>query len=272
MAVAPGDGALSSGPMPPRHGLPALADVLTGPARRLGAALRRPAAPDGLGTLKLAAIDRACELVRAASVADLGGVWAVDGGYAFHAAARPGVGRVALVDEDFTPTVTERAAGGVLDLIRGNFGEPRIAERVGRVDVVLLFDVLLHQVRPDWDDVLDLYAARTGCFVIVQPTYRGDGPAVRLLDLGVEGYLASVPDVPIHQEALGRLDEVNDRRGRPWRDVHDIWQWGITDAALRAKLGGLGFEVAHHECPGPWRGLTAFADSAYVFARPEVQR
>ncbi len=242
--------------------------TLTGPVRRLGAALRRPAAPAGLGPLKLEAIDRACELVGAASVADLGGVWAVDGGYAFHAAGRPGVGRVALVDEDFTETVTARAARGrVVELIGGNFGDPRVAERVGRVDVVLLFDVLLHQVRPDWDDVLDLYAARTGCFVIVQPTYAGDGPAIRLLDLGVERYLAAVPDVPIHHEALGRLEEINERRGRPWRDVHDIWQWGITDAALRAKLDRLGFAVAHHESPGRWRGLSEFDDSAYVFVR-----
>jgi hypothetical protein len=251
--------------MTPRH---RLAGALAGPARRLGAVLRRPGPKDGLGALKLRAIDRACELVGATSVADLGGVWAVDGGYAFHAAARPGVVRVALVDEDFTPTVTARAGRGeVVELVGGNFGDPRIAERVGSVDVVLLFDVLLHQVRPDWDEVLDLYAARAGCLVIVQPTYVGDGPAVRLLDLGADAYRASVPAVPIHEEALAHLDEPNERRGKPWRDVHDIWQWGITDAALRAKLGELGFAVAHHESPGRWRGLSEFDDSAYVFVR-----
>jgi hypothetical protein len=91
---------------------------------------------------------------------------------------------------------------------------------------------------------------------------------VRLLDLGADAYLASVPDVPIHHEALAHLDEPNERRGRPWRDVHDIWQWGITDAALRAKLGELGFVVAHHESPGRWRGLEKFDDAAYVFVRP----
>jgi hypothetical protein len=172
------------------------------------------------------------------------------------------------VDEDFTPTVTDRVAGGgAVELIAGNFGDPAVAARVGTVDVVLLFDVLLHQVRPDWDEVLDLYAPRTRCFVIVQPTYAGSGPAVRLLDLGVEGYLACVPDVPIHHEALAQLDELNDRRGRPWRDVHDIWQWGITDGALRAKLDALGFDAAHHEVRGRWRGLAGFEDAAYVFVR-----
>ena len=241
---------------------PRLPSALT----RLGAALRRPAPQ--LGGLKLAAIDRACELVAATSVADLGGVWAVDGGYAFHAAARPKITRVALVDEDFTETVTARAARDGVELIAGNFGDPAIAEAVGAVDVVLLFDVLLHQVRPDWDEVLDLYAARTRCFVIVQPTYVGDGPAVRLLDLGRERYRAAVPEVPIHDEALAHLDEPNARRGRPWRDVHDIWQWGITDAALQAKLVELGFALAHTESPGPWQGLNEFTDSSYVFVRP----
>ncbi|MFN2521474.1 MAG: hypothetical protein ABR525_10580 [Candidatus Limnocylindria bacterium] len=248
----------------PRPARPSLA----GPARRLGAALRRPepAPSGGLGPLKLRSIDRACRLVDARSVADLGGVWAVDGGYA---ARRPGVERVALVDEDFTPTVTARAGGDpVVELIGGNFSDPAIAGRVGRVDVVLLFDVLLHQVRPDWDEVLDLYSERTRCFVIVQPTYAGEGPAVRLLDLGVERYLETVPDVPIHQEALARLDETNGRRGRPWRDVHDIWQWGITDDALRDKLGRLGFGLVHHEATGAWQGLARFADAAYVFVRP----
>jgi hypothetical protein len=256
--------------MSPRPGLLSLPGALAGSARRLSAVLRGPAPPpDGLGALKLAAIDRACRLVDARSVADLGGVWAVDGGYAFHAAGQPGVARVALVDEDFTPAVTERAAagGGVVELIGGNFGDPAIAARVGAVDIVLLFDVLLHQVRPDWDEILDLYADRTRCFVIVQPTYAGDGPTVRLLDLGPERYLATVPEVAIHHEALVHLDERNERRDRPWRDVHDIWQWGITDASLRAKLGRLGFETAHRESPGPWHGLPDFTDSAYVFLR-----
>lgn len=230
--------------------------------------LRRPAGDDHLGALKLRTIDRACELVRPRSAADLGGVWAVDGGYAFHAAGRPGVERVALVDEDFTPAVTERSGRGpALDLIGGNFGDPAIADRVGEVDIVLLFDVLLHQVRPDWDEVLDLYAERTRCFVIVQPTYVGQGPAVRLLDLGAERYLEAVPEVAFHHEALARLDEVNERRGRLWRDVHDIWQWGITDAALQGKLAGLGFALAHHESLGRWRGLADFDDAAYVFIR-----
>jgi hypothetical protein len=232
--------------------------------------LRDKARPDDrLGALKLEMLELACELVDAHSLADLGGVRAVGGGYSFHAARRHGMRRVVLVDEDFTPEVTDRqSATSVLELVQGNFGDDRIAGRVGPVDVILLFDVLFRQVRPDWDEVLALYAARTRCFVVVQPTYNLAGPdAVRLVDLSAQRYLDLVPDLPIHIEALERLDEPNVHRGRRWRDVHDIWQWGITAAGLERRLAALGFGLAHHESRGRWRGLDAFDDCAFVFLR-----
>jgi hypothetical protein len=46
-------------------------------------------------------------------------------------------------------------------LIEGNFGSPAVAQQLQNVDAILLFDVLLHQVSPDWDEILDLYATRT---------------------------------------------------------------------------------------------------------------
>lgn len=245
-------------------------DSLSTPAQLLRSRRReRPRSDDSLGSLKLEMIERGCELVDARSLADLGGVRAVAGGYSFHAARRPGMRRVVLVDEDFTPEVTDRqSAAGVLELVQGNFGDERIAGRVGPVDVVLLLDVLFRQVRPDWDEVLEMYAAQTRCFVVVQPTYnRADDGAVRLVDLGAGRYLDMVPDLQIHVEAFEHLDDANVHRGRRWRDVHDIWQWGITRKALERKLGGLGFRLAHGESRGRWRGLDAFDDCAFVFVR-----
>jgi hypothetical protein len=243
-------------------------ESLSAPAQLLRARLRERPRPDArLGALKLEMIDSACDLVDAHSLADLGGVRAVGGGYSFHAARRDGMKRVVLVDEDFTPEVTDRqSATSVLELVQGNFGDDRIAGRVGPVDVVLLFDVLFRQVRPDWDDVLALYAAQTRCFVVVQPTYNGaESGALRLVDLGASRYLDMVPDLPIHVEALEHLDDANVHRGRRWRDVHDIWQWGITATALERKLADLGFRLAHKESRGRWRGLDAFDDYAFVF-------
>ena len=213
-------------------------------------------------------IERAFERCSVRSFADLGGVWAVDGGYTFFALERFDIERAYLVDEDHTAAVRDRARQfGQLELVCANFGAEATAERLGWVDAVILFDVLLHQVAPDWDEILELYAPRTRSFVIVNPQWTGDGDAVRLLDLGREEYLRSVPPLDLHAELFAKLDETNRRRGRPWRDVHDVWQWGISDAALTAALARLGFALVYFEDLGSWQGLERFRNRAFAFAR-----
>jgi hypothetical protein len=121
-------------------------------------------------------------------------------------------------------------------------------------------------VAPDWDQILELYAPRTRAFVIVNPQWTEGDAAVRLLDLGREQYLASVPPMgELHDGLFDRLDQINPERGRPWRDVHDVWQWGITDAALERTMDGLGFTRAHYQDAGPWQGLERFANRAFVY-------
>ncbi len=239
------------------------------PARLLARA--RGTAPDTLlQPLKRRVIERGFERCRVRSFADLGGVWAVDGGYTFFALERFDVERAYLVDEDHTDAVRERAQGfAQLELVRANFGAEASAERLGSVDAVILFDVLLHQVAPDWDRVLELYAPRTRSFLIVNPQWSGEGEAVRLLDLGREEYLRSVPEIDLHPEVFSKLDEHNPRRGRPWRDVHDIWQWGISDTALIETLERLGFALVYFEDLGRWQGLERFRNRGFAFVREE---
>jgi hypothetical protein len=235
--------------------------MVRGIARRITGRRESPR----LEALKLRAIDVACETVAPRSLADLGGVWAVDGGYALYAVERHGVERALICDDDFTPSLSARAERDArIQLIRGNFGSADVSRRVGPVDAILLFDVLLHQVRPDWDRVLSLYAPQTRCVVIAGPWWTGR-ETIRLLDLGRDEYLRVVPLSEFHAPILERLDEMNERRGRPWRDVHDIWQWGITDSDLRARMSDLGFDLAHYENVGPWQGLERFENAAYVF-------
>ena len=227
----------------------------------------RPRGDAGLGELKVRAIDHALTRFGCRSAADLGGVWGVDGGYAFYALERHRLDRVVICDDDFTPAVVARANDDPhVRLERGNFGARELAERVGEVDAVMLFDVLLHQVRPDWDEVLELYAPRARCFVLAGPWWNGP-ETVRLLDMGRTAYLESVPMPAFHGPILDKLDELNERRGRPWRDCHDIWQWGIADADLRARLETLGFKLAYHENVGRWQGLERFDNCSYVFVR-----
>lgn len=237
------------------------------PARRLVTRRRYP----GLDPVKLGAIDFAFQEYDYRSFADLGGVWAVDGGYSCYAADLYGVERAVVVDEALTDELHRRAQRlPQLELLRGTFGSQSTAEALGIVDVVLLFDVLLHQVRPDWYEILELYAPRTRCFVIVQPQWNGT-ETVRLLDLGSEEYLRSVPseDSEVYTGLTERLDEVNPQRDRLWRDVHDIWQWGIVDDDLIARMSSLGYRCRMRENVGTWRGLTRlhkrFHKGVFVF-------
>jgi hypothetical protein len=218
--------------------------------------------------LKLKTIDEAFKLPTVTSVADLGGVWAVEAGYSFHALEHHAPDRAVLVDDDITPGVRERAAAfPQFELLEQNFGLERTPGDVGPIGVVLLFDVLLHQVNPDWDEILRRYAPHAQAFAIVNPMWDAGDETVRLLDLGEERYRAAVPPQDNIDGLFDRLDEVNPKRGRPWRDVHDVWQWGITDAGLRATMADLGFAVAFAEQHGRWRGLADFEDCAYVFHR-----
>jgi hypothetical protein len=217
---------------------------------------------------KLRLIDRACEDYDVRSLAELGGCWGVDGDYLFHALDQHEIERAVEVDTHPTEGFKARAAGRPqVELIESNFGAPESAERVGEVDAIVLYDVLVHQVAPDWDEVLAMYAPRARCLVILNQQWVGGEKTVRLLDLGPEAYLTNVPMREFHRSVLDRLDEVHPVHGRPWRDVHHIWQWGITDADLETKASELGFRRAFYQDVGRFPGLPNFRNRGFIFVR-----
>ena len=222
---------------------------------------------------KTRAIDFAFEDLGVRSLADLGGVWAVLGGYTFHALENHDPERAVLVDEDRPPELVERARKfPALELMQANFGDPAVPARIGKIDAVLLFDVLLHQVDPDWDDILAMYAEAAWCMVIVQPQYVAAEKTARLFDLGKEGYEQAVPPGSFPLDLFDHLDEPHPRRDRPWRDVHEVWQWGMTDSDLRARMEELGYSLVYWANGGAWRRSPAFEDHAFVFARTDRAR
>jgi hypothetical protein len=225
-----------------------------------------------LSPAKLRVVDYCFDQLGCRSFADLGGVWGIDGAYARYAADAHSPERGVLVDENFTERYLEleRKLPGLTHLC-GNFGRREVAESLGQVDVCFFFDVLLHQVDPDWDAVLGLYAAACRRIAIVQPQWNGP-QTVRLIELGEAEYLASIPtgeaaQGSIYDGLFERLDQINEERGRPWRDVHDIWQWGITDGDLIGRMADLGFGLRLFENTGSWRGLERFHEGAFVFDR-----
>ncbi len=215
---------------------------------------------------KLALIDTAFERFAPRSMVDLGGVWAVEGAYTFHAVREHALDAATLVDELVHPELERRAARLGVRTVRGNFGDPEVQARVGVAELVLFYDILLHQVGPDWDELLATWSGHARAVAISCPVFRGE-QTLRLPDLSAGDYLDLVPDQENHRLLHSRLDEQHPERGRPWRDVHDVWQWAITDHDLRATMGRLGFELAMFENYGSFSGLERFDDCNYLFAR-----
>ena len=141
------------------------------------------------------------------------------------------------------------------------------ARDVGEVDAVFFLNVLLHAVAPDWDAVLDLYAPQTKCFVIGQPQWVASRQTVRLHDLSRAEWAEAMPDSIARSGVIDRLDEWFAPQQRPLRDARTLWQWGITDADLEARLEQLGFALAHRIEHGAFPGTVAFANRTLVFKR-----
>lgn len=223
---------------------------------------------------KLALIDLAFTRFPIRTFADLGAVWGVDGGYTFHAMRTHGIETAFMVDSGFTDKVREeKAAFPGLTLVQGNIGTEAVASQLGHVDAVFLFDVLVHQVLPDWDGVLELYAPRTDHFLIYNQQFVAAASSVRLLDLGYEQYMRNVPrnsDPALYAELFEHMYEIHprwrwDRRVR--RDTPDIWQWGVVDHELIATMHALGFGLQHFANHGTAFELDNFENHAFVFAR-----
>jgi len=219
-------------------------------------------------TPKFALIDTAFERFAPRSLVDLGGVWAVEGAYTFHAVREQPLEAATLVDELVHPELERRAARLGVRTVRGNFGNRDVQAQVGPAELVLFYDILLHQVGPDWDELLAGWSKTARVVAVTCPVFRGER-TLRLPDLPRDEYLDLVPDQENHRLLHARLDEQHPERGRPWRDVHDVWQWAITDHDLRAAMGRLGFELAMFENRGPFAGLERFDDCNYLFARPK---
>jgi hypothetical protein len=231
------------------------------------------ALPPNFNQDKAETIDFAYQRIwpRPMTFADLGGVWGVDGAYTLYTLQKFGASRAVLVDSNHTDKVMEMARQfPSLSLIKGNFGDPAIQAQVGDVDAILLFDVLLHQVKPDWDQILAMYAPHTRIFVVYNQQFVGSQKTVRLLDLGREEYFANVPgdpNLPPYSTLFEKMYEINPEHNRIWRDVHNVWQWGIVDRDLVGCLDRLGFTMQLYKNCGQWGALRNIQNHAFVFQK-----
>jgi hypothetical protein len=202
--------------------------------------------PDRFTLFKMDVIDYAFTHLKINRVAELGCVWGVDGAYGQYIHDKYNLQEVVMVDaiwnENALAFCKERKNITVMD---GLFTEWDMPAKVGKVDAVIFFDILLHMVSPNWDEVLKMYAKHTDSFLVVNPQFLGSPTTVRLLDLGEEAYFSHIPhapDYPIYKKVFENPYEMDKKQKKPLRDAFYIWQWGITNHDLIDKMEQLGFE------------------------------
>jgi hypothetical protein len=212
------------------------------------------------------------------SFADLGGSWGVNGGYSYQAMLAFPIERAFMVDDFDPPHLHERFKPYAnFSVIKGSFGLPATVNALPDVDALFLFDILLHQVDPDWDAILDLYAGKAKTILIYNQQWIGSASTVRLLDLGPESYLANTPFAAgepaaskaavdqIYAERRTRRDRFGGKNREDWPD---IWQWGITDPTLIAKMWSLGFKLDRMENYGLFSpAMKNFENHGFWFSR-----
>ena len=83
------------------------------------------------------------------SFADLGGIWKVNAAYSRYSLKKFPIDRGILFDTDIPSGLNSRLRRyQKLEVIQGDFGDQTIVDRIGYVDVIYVFDVLLHQANP----------------------------------------------------------------------------------------------------------------------------
>jgi hypothetical protein len=212
------------------------------------------------------------------SFADLGGSWGVHGGYSYQALLPFAVERAYLVDDFLPPAVTERFRNYPnFHFIRGTFGAGATVDALPEIDALFLFDILLHQVDPDWRRIVETYAPKARVILIYNQQWTGSSKTERLLELGPEGYLKNSPfaaaEPDAAREAVERifstLDRPHDKFGGKRRgDAPDIWQWGITDSDLVTALWDCGFKLDRMENYGAFSPhMPTFENHGFWFSR-----
>lgn len=207
---------------------------------------------------KLKLIDLALEKTKIQSFADLGGVWGVDGFYSFYILSKRKILKAYMIDDHFTKKVVKQAMNySQLQLKEGDFRLRETFQEIDKVDLILLFDVLLHQV--NWREVVSFCTEKANSLAVYNPQFFGER-SLRLLDLGEEEYFNLVPhskNGPYYEDLFTPLEQ---------RDTAAVWQWGISDKDLISTLNQFDFRLSY-SVDGEYWPNRAFRSKGFIFQR-----
>lgn len=231
-----------------------------------------PANPD-----KVELVLKAFAENKVTSFADLGACWGVNAAYTIAALLCNQISRAYVVDTHPTPLAMKRleAFGEKVKFVKGEFGFPETYKQVEKLDAVILFDVLLHQANPHWDEILAMYAEKARVIVIYNQNFVGP-KTLRLTDLDAARYASIVPkrqserdqQIPATVKHLfDNLDQQFPGSAKTYRDAHHHGQWAITDPDLVSVMHKLNFRKTFFKDYGPFHRSKFFRNMGYVFVK-----
>lgn len=227
---------------------------------------------DNMLLCKKEVIDYVFEKFNIMKILELGCVWGVEGVYGRYIAEKYSHSKVVMVDTHWTKEAKDLCGKFKnINIVSNNFGKTELPAEIGKVDAIIFFDVLLHQVAPDWDRILQMYAPYTDFFLIVNHQFISSSITVRLLDLGYDKYFENTPhdkEHPTYKNLFNKMYEIHPDHNRIWRDVHHVWQWGITNSDLLHTMHELGFNPVYMKNEGNCGGnLSNWEYNAFVFKK-----
>ena len=220
---------------------------------------------------KLLLIDTAFKIYNIRSFADLGGVWGVNAGYSFYCLNRYKINQAYLVDFYINSIVKKKSKKfPKLKIYEEDFHEKKVLNSIKNVDCIFLFDVLLHQISPDWKTVISLYAPKTKIFLVYNPQWIASFKSRRLLDLGKEAYFSNIPHSQNHPGYKSIFKTNSSKANIRYYNKSYLWQWGITDYDLIKIMKKNGFVLKEFKNYGNFGHLKNFENHSFVFVSRSI--
>ena len=217
---------------------------------------------------KLDLLCLANELYSPSSLCDIGGVWGVDGGYGVYAKTVLGIENVIIVDSHWTDTAIECCKDSGVKIVDSFIDEYLSKSSLQNLDCVCLFHFLLHQVSPDWRDILRRLSSSVKVVLINNPQWTLEKAGFRLMELNSDEYFSFVPHSESEENYKDLFTaplEIDPLHNKPRRDLHHFWQWAITNNDLITWMNSLGYDLMYIRPSTIWSHNKHFQDYGFIF-------
>jgi len=107
--------------------------------------------------------------------------------------------------------------------------------------------------------------------VIFNQQFTNSEDTIRLFDLGYDKYFENIPhneNEPTYKMVFEKMYENHPNyQYRIWRDIQNVFQWGIVDKDLYLKIKDLGFSLEFYQNVGQFLDLKNFENHMFIFKK-----